>query len=78
MARKRSPEHDYVCTVCGCPSEPPGPGARHVGGGRGMRACRQARPMLRSEWQAVLDEFARDAAAAIRGPRFGVPVARER
>jgi hypothetical protein len=77
VARKRSPENDYVCTMCGCPSDPPGVTIvgghppRHLGGGStGMRACRRARPMLRTEWEAMLDGFARDAAAALRERRW--------
>ncbi len=57
MGRKRSPEYDYICIRCGCAASPPGPGAKHVGGGQNMRACRKP-PMirLRSEWEAELAE----------------------
>lgn len=67
MARKRSPENDYICMMCHCPTEPPGvrisDGAppKHLGGGSiDMRACKQARPILRSEWEAMIQ---RDVAA---------------
>lgn len=65
MARKRAPEHDYVCTRCGCPCGPYG--GKHLGGGtKGMRACDQAAPRLRSEWEAELAADAKAAAEAIR------------
>lgn len=55
MGRKRPPEHDYICIRCGCPSSPPGPDAKHIGGGQGMRACKSApHVMLRSEFDAMI------------------------
>lgn len=51
MARKRAPERDWICLRCGCPCEEDG--SRHLGGGRGMRACSRApRPVLRSALEA--------------------------
>jgi hypothetical protein len=62
MARKRSPEHDYICQRCGCPCD--AGGTKHLGGGQGMRACRFAPdPILRSEHE-------REAAAVVRGLRL--------
>jgi hypothetical protein len=53
MARKRSPEHDYICIRCGCPCD--AGGTRHLGGGRGMRACKNTpHVMLRSEYDAMI------------------------
>lgn len=67
MARKRSPENDYICMMCHCPTEPPGLRISdgrppvHLGGGSvDMRACKRARPILRSEFEAMV---ARDVAA---------------
>lgn len=55
MARKRNPEHDYICIRCGCPSTMPGPDAKHIGGGRGMRACRKPpHVMLRRDYEAMI------------------------
>lgn len=64
MARKRAPEHDYICIKCECPCDPAG--ERHVGGGQNMRACRSPKPMLRSEWEARITADAEAAVAAIR------------
>lgn len=51
MARKRAPEHDYICRRCGCPCDEGG--TKHLGGGQGMRACkRPPDPVLRSEYDA--------------------------
>lgn len=51
MARKRAPEHDYICQRCGCACE--ADGSRHLGGGQGMRACKfPPDPILRSEAEA--------------------------
>lgn len=54
MARKRSPEHDWICRRCGCACTMPGaPEPRHVGGGQGLRACRWAPdPVLRADHEA--------------------------
>lgn len=61
MARKRSPEHDYICIRCGCPCD--AAGTRHLGGGQGMRACKKPpHPMLRSQFEA-------EAAAVMAGLR---------
>jgi hypothetical protein len=49
MARKRSPENDWICQRCGCPCD----WQRHLGGGQGMRACRfPPDPILRGEAEA--------------------------
>lgn len=65
MARKRSAEFDWVCVRCGCPSDPPGERAVHLGGGQGMRACGPvAVPVLRSEFDA---EMAAVVASALSG-----------
>lgn len=73
MARKRSPEHDWICRVCECPCDPPVVDAKHVGGGQGMRACgRPPRPVLRSVFEADQREFVRAASEAIAG-RLTVP-----
>ena len=70
MARKRSPEHDWICRRCECPCDPPGPEPKHIGGGQGMRACgKTASPVLRSEFEAEMDEWAAHAIAAIRWHR---------
>lgn len=51
MARKRSPEHDYICRRCGCPCD----FTKHIGGGQGMRACGQAPDVvLRSAYEAEI------------------------
>jgi hypothetical protein len=51
MARKRSPQYDFICIRCGCPCDEAG--TRHFGGGQGMRACgKPPNPMLRSEYEA--------------------------
>lgn len=51
MARKRSPEYDYICQRCGCACDEAG--TRHLGGGQNMRACRRdPDPILRSEFEA--------------------------
>ena len=62
MARKRAPEHDYICMRCGCPCE--ADGSKHVGGGQGMKACgKPPVPILRGQLEAE----ARAVAAYIRG-----------
>ena len=61
MARKRSPEHDFICQRCGCACDESG--TRHLGGGPGMRACRfPPDPILRAQ-------FERETAAAVAGLR---------
>lgn len=61
MARKRSPDHDWICRRCGCPCDMDG--TRHVGGGQGMKACRwDPDPVLRSVFEA---EIAADMAAIV-------------
>lgn len=63
MARKRTPDHDYICRRCGCPCGPQ-PG-KHLGGGQGMKACRgPSDPVLRSVYEA---EIAEDIAMLLRG-----------
>jgi hypothetical protein len=58
MARKRSPEHDYICQRCGCACDEQG--TRHLGGGQGMRACRfPPNPILRSEHEREAAELVR-------------------
>lgn len=61
MARKRAPEHDWVCQRCGCPCNPPGHIQQvHVGGGQGMKACSLApQPILRSVMEAEIAAVAR-------------------
>jgi len=62
MARKRAPEHDYICLRCGCPCDIGG--TKHMGGGRGMKACRSAPvSILRSMYEAEVRE-------AVRGTRW--------
>jgi len=53
MARKRSPEHDFICRRCGCPCD--AAGRKHIGGGQGMKAC-GSRPdvILRSDYEAQI------------------------
>jgi hypothetical protein len=56
MARKRSPEHDYICQRCGCACDEYG--TKHLGGGQGMRACRRTPdPILRSEHEREAAEL---------------------
>lgn len=51
MARKRAPEHDYICQRCGCPCDQFG--TRHLGGGQNMKACKKPpNPILRSVYEA--------------------------
>jgi hypothetical protein len=51
MARKRSPENDWICQRCGCACD--AQGERHLGGGQGMRACRfPPDPVLRRDAEA--------------------------
>lgn len=65
MARKRSPEHDYICKVCTCPCDQYG--SRHLGGGQNMRACKgPPQPVLRSEWESMVAEFVAGAMDALR------------
>jgi hypothetical protein len=64
MARKRSPEHDFICQRCGCACDEAG--TRHLGGGQGMRACKKPpMPKLRSEVEAE----ARAIVSELRRPR---------
>lgn len=66
MARKRAPEHDYICIRCGCPCDPGG--TKHIGGGQGMRACKQKpHAMLRSEWEAEVEAVVAGLRAHRRG-----------
>lgn len=66
MARKRSPEHDWICRGCGCPCDQAG--TKHLGGGQNMRACKRAPiPVLRSVYEAE----AAAAVAAVRARRQG-------
>jgi hypothetical protein len=51
MARKRAPEHDYICQRCGCACDRYG--TKHVGGGQNMKACNKPPdPILRSVYEA--------------------------
>lgn len=69
MARKRSPEYDYICTRCGCPAE--GDGSRHLGGGRGMRACKkQAGQPLPVQLRREFEAEAAAVVAQLRGRRL--------
>lgn len=67
MGRKRSADYDYVCQVCGVACDISGD--RHYRGGRSPRACKRAQPMLRRDYEAWMDQMARDAVAAIRARR---------
>lgn len=68
MARKRAPEHDWICQRCECPCEPPVPDAKHVGGGQGMRACkREPTPILRRDFEANMQESVQAAMDALAG-----------
>lgn len=64
MARKRAPEHDWICARCECPCD--GAGSGHLGGGQNRRACKKTpMPVLRSKHEAMLAQSAADAAAAL-------------
>ena len=59
MGRKRSPENDWICQRCWCPCT--ADGARHVGGGQGMKACAKPqhvvlRSVLEAEMRTALAE----------------------
>jgi formylmethanofuran dehydrogenase subunit B len=57
MARKRSPEQDYICQRCGCACDRYG--TRHEGGGQGMKACNKTpNPILRSVHEAEVKAVA--------------------
>lgn len=62
MTRKRAAEFDWVCVRCGCPCDPPGDRAVHIGGGPGMKACGPvAEPVLRSVFEQQMAEAAEQA-----------------
>ena len=70
MGRKRSAEYDWICMNCECPCGPmPG---KHVGGGQNRRACKgPSRPILRRDWEAMMDADAKAAVEAIRNRMSG-------
>lgn len=70
MGRKRSPENDYICQRCGCPCDHDG--SRHLGGGKGMRACRkQPNPILRAVHEAEAAAIVADLRAGRLSGRIG-------
>jgi hypothetical protein len=70
MARKRSPENDYLCIRCGCPCD--AAGTKHLGGGQGMKACgKKPHARLRSEWDAEMEADADAIRAILKGDRLG-------
>lgn len=70
MGRKRAPEHDWICLRCTCPCNPPGAEPRHLGGGQDMRACRKPPvPILRSEYEADMEQLAAAAVKALKRSR---------
>lgn len=68
MARKRSPEHDWLCLRCECPCNPPWHSQQvHVGGGQNRKACRKApNPILRADYDAMIAEMASAARDWVR------------
>jgi hypothetical protein len=53
MARKRSPEYDYICKRCLCACNDARP-PRHISGGSAdFTACKkEPMPILRRDWEA--------------------------
>lgn len=66
MGRKRAPEADYICAVCGCACNPSGD--KHIGGGDAAHTSCGKPPVavLRSKWDADLKIQATAATQAIR------------
>ena len=66
MTRKRSPEYDYVCRRCGVACEHD----RHYRNGWTKGGlCKHPTPMLRRDYEAWMDQMAKDAVAAIQARR---------
>jgi hypothetical protein len=70
MARKRPAEGDFICMLCQCACDPWGD--KHVSGGsHNFKSCgKKPRPILRSEWEAMLQADADCVIEIIRGRRL--------